>query len=1191
MAHPLIFTKKTFFYPIGNTPPVCLTQDIPPEQPADILLLGCGDARNVLFTVHCSGLDVNTLPQKLDFTCCDMEPAVLARNALLFTMVVDKKIPSERMWNIYYDFFVKKETLSALCTHARTLVDASVDLETWQKKYGYFLQVVNRQTLRDMRRYWISYADFDNLPSQHASKLKSAAKTKMQDVLKTYNGAILSIARSAGPLLIRAIELTANHHPHLWRTGVHSLRPGDVTDATELNPTFVYTQSSGEEFIVHYGTDAISTFHLAPLFAANKAAPKPQAMIDMAQAQFKEWCSSFRRVVTDSLPKVVVRFFAGDALSLSRALHHCSCTSETLAPTYMIPWQTSVLELDGEEYGPNANPRAPVTFDVIDSSNLADHVGLLNILVVTQPLLLRKPSSVLYTETLLPMGADSITGFTDQVCGDLTVLSVLLDLVPSSFVSKFTSISNSHEIILQRSSKAGSQYHERTAWKVLSLSDAGAFRELCGSHIPVAFEAKQLGTFLFGLYLNMFAHESVTWQREQAQKGTLTRFLLHYTRGSFVSLLRLVRSRQLVDWEHTLDVLFKFLNTDRTLMLGLNSYQDLCVQLHILNLHSVDPLKPGWTKAPQGGRFQGWQTIPEMVCIVLVVPRGRFKIVEDIKADRLRTPTLICTIKGPSYHNDFSTITANFGSVTTVGSDEESEVVFHPDLEGRRGKSSLVVSFWAPSWILAISPSDTTIQLGLHSASGVHLLAELGLGLAIYSTNLLDKEHVYLSRSRPNYQNELDSLKAISYNTHVAAGAREVTVTLDAAAAQISTFMIRVDISGAAHRQELLDGAGVESEQETPHGVVVTFGSFHEVVHFPFPVDGTRTRLRVARKSHYIEVITSAAGPRTPGGHYMDPAPVMLQGTVATTWNIHRVYLDRLPLLDVTKRDALDWVNIHVSLMFADRERGMRSGGSLVNQSAHQTMVDVKDSLHHMFGMFTGQAGGGRHRVFSLSDPGEGGVYTLLFLKEFRLDLGAHTVLLDGYVLPLDISDFEVIPRMLETSDIAHALAIKTSGKEVEAWKRLLPALVERCRRTWEHGADCEYVVEGRVPRTTELEGNPICQCGRGKDVDGFKSVKAWAPFATMVTRIAIGPLFAVSYLETIAGSLGEGVTGSRGTRGRPSGASPPAVPLGTTDRCGRCGGGGKPTLLVCSKCKRARYCSSECQRVDWKEGHKNACK
>ena len=42
----------TFFYPLGNTPAVSLTQGLPLKRRADVLLLGSGDIRHILFTVH-----------------------------------------------------------------------------------------------------------------------------------------------------------------------------------------------------------------------------------------------------------------------------------------------------------------------------------------------------------------------------------------------------------------------------------------------------------------------------------------------------------------------------------------------------------------------------------------------------------------------------------------------------------------------------------------------------------------------------------------------------------------------------------------------------------------------------------------------------------------------------------------------------------------------------------------------------------------------------------------------------------------------------------------------------------------------------------------------------------------------------------------------------------------------------------
>lgn len=52
MAHPVLWPKNTSFHPIGNAPPACLTQNLYPEKSAEILLLGGGDPRSILYTVY-----------------------------------------------------------------------------------------------------------------------------------------------------------------------------------------------------------------------------------------------------------------------------------------------------------------------------------------------------------------------------------------------------------------------------------------------------------------------------------------------------------------------------------------------------------------------------------------------------------------------------------------------------------------------------------------------------------------------------------------------------------------------------------------------------------------------------------------------------------------------------------------------------------------------------------------------------------------------------------------------------------------------------------------------------------------------------------------------------------------------------------------------------------------------------------
>lgn len=52
MYAPVVVEIITYFYPIGNTPAIHLTRNLSIEEPADVLLLGCGDIRNILFTAY-----------------------------------------------------------------------------------------------------------------------------------------------------------------------------------------------------------------------------------------------------------------------------------------------------------------------------------------------------------------------------------------------------------------------------------------------------------------------------------------------------------------------------------------------------------------------------------------------------------------------------------------------------------------------------------------------------------------------------------------------------------------------------------------------------------------------------------------------------------------------------------------------------------------------------------------------------------------------------------------------------------------------------------------------------------------------------------------------------------------------------------------------------------------------------------
>ena len=198
---------------------------------------------------------------------------------------------------------------------------------------------------------------------------------------------------------------------------------------------------------------------------------------------------------------------------------------------------------------------------------------------------------------------------------------------------------------------------------------------------------------------------------------------------------------------------------------------------------------------------------------------------------------------------------------------------------------------------------------------------------------------------------------------------------------------------------------------------------------------------------------------------------------------------------------------------------------------------------------------------------------TVIFVTALRLDLASHGFVIDAQVLTLSE---RMVHKVGETLRAIHweVRLIEFHGEEAVAWKRLLPAFAERCR-TWKHGRNCEYLAGKVIPLSLEYDGDPLCSCGKGQDVaPEFRKEKAWKSAIPYVTRIAIGPLYGVPYAENVGRSM----------------ALAAAKPLEPEKRCQKCGGLGKPKLLVCGDCKGVSYCSTECQKADWKT-HKGTCR
>jgi hypothetical protein len=115
---------------------------------------------------------------------------------------------------------------------------------------------------------------------------------------------------------------------------------------------------------------------------------------------------------------------------------------------YSRPWSAEALRFDGEGYSPESPEKAPLSFNVIDTSSLADDVGFINLLTATVPLLEQSSAAVLYTETMksYPPQEDSPNLLSELFGADVVSMSALFGIVPSPDVTGFSTRSKTPSI-------------------------------------------------------------------------------------------------------------------------------------------------------------------------------------------------------------------------------------------------------------------------------------------------------------------------------------------------------------------------------------------------------------------------------------------------------------------------------------------------------------------------------------------------------------------------------------------------------------------------------------------------------------------------------------------------------------------------------------------------------------------------
>ena len=366
---PATFLKSRFFYAYGNTRMEDVLQDFKLPEHVDVLFLGAGDIRHTLKTI--AGLACRpksaSLSKSVNFNLVDIDVEVIARDVVLWEIInrIDEtnKVDIEFLWEIWFNFSLTKAHYQRLLTILTEICeerylspciwgfgdDASKKsvtetLQFWLNVTPWNLEEVSRSRKKLLKHYGNCNIDDPSDVGQHVSVLLSKLPF-YKDSFNTFKSEKEQ----------RYMAEIANS----FATGIHD-DPNQTTSEQKreyVNPTLMRPNSN--EWHVHYDSKAIYCF-----------LPMEENKLDGFESLYEACISDLQNVIQsyrDSLNKLKIN-------------------------VSVVMWAHDAF------YFLHQQLQTGLVFDFIHTSNLTDHVGLLNLLA-TCGQLLRNQSSVLFTES------------------------------------------------------------------------------------------------------------------------------------------------------------------------------------------------------------------------------------------------------------------------------------------------------------------------------------------------------------------------------------------------------------------------------------------------------------------------------------------------------------------------------------------------------------------------------------------------------------------------------------------------------------------------------------------------------------------------------------------------------------------------------------------------------------------------
>ncbi|GMH37531.1 hypothetical protein BSKO_05404 [Bryopsis sp. KO-2023] len=357
----IIYGDCLFWYPIGNTPARNLFEGLGPAS-SSVLLLGCGDVRNVLESCRQS----KSARKKLAFALNDFNSSTIARDVLLLT-IADQIDASnvddvDFLWSVWYNLRLSEKQFLRLREVVKEILDRNGKGKPWLKITGRDWKAV-----KTVYRSWI--VDSASLPDvDYVQELRKERTVEFvnrgelgRDGQHDWEGWIKRVIEPSLTNVCDASMRDRGMEECRVYVETGSINRDDPGGAEIFFPNVTLLHPQSRRWLNHYGSSPFPAYR--PI-VSDKNLREAGGLVKACQRRLQEWVVALQIRTRLESPTVEVSLHCSDALEF------CLCGDVSRS------------------------------FDVIDTTNLADHVGLLNLVVCAGPRLAKNLGSRLSTSTL-----------------------------------------------------------------------------------------------------------------------------------------------------------------------------------------------------------------------------------------------------------------------------------------------------------------------------------------------------------------------------------------------------------------------------------------------------------------------------------------------------------------------------------------------------------------------------------------------------------------------------------------------------------------------------------------------------------------------------------------------------------------------------------------------------------------------